>query len=373
MERKISPYQLLSTMFILPYGSAVLFLLVPDAKQDSWFSILAYIPLAILLQSIYIKLFEYYKEDSLVTYLPKIFGRFLGSILSIIYILYFTYLSARVLRDFSGLISISSMPQTSTLFIASLIIITVIYGVITGFETIARAAEILFPLMIIGLFLAILLLFITKNIIIWGRLQPVFENGIIYPIIKGWSLITFPFGETVAFTMLYKNLNEPKKIYKAAFLSITTLGIVLSIINAMFTTSLGVGYSSITFFPLLESLRLIRVGGFLDRLDILIIVTMVVAGFMKISIFMYTAVLGISEFFNIKSRNTTAVILGIIILISSELIAKSFPQHVQIGLDFTVKYIHLPLIIFVPITALVIAYFKNKPSKRKKLKMKNEE
>lgn len=129
MENKISPYQLLSAMFILPYGSAVLFFLVPDAKQDAWLSILFYIIPAIILQLIYIKLFTCYPDDTIVTYLPKLFGRYIGFLLGLAYVIYFEYLAARVLRDFSGLISISSMPHTSTLFIAILIGLTVIYGV----------------------------------------------------------------------------------------------------------------------------------------------------------------------------------------------------------------------------------------------------
>jgi spore germination protein KB len=88
---------------------------------------------------------------------------------------------------------------------------------------------------------------------------------------------------------------------------------------------------------------------------------MVVAGFMKISFFMYFASFGIRQLFKIKQRKKTlALILGIIIFFSSEIIAKNFPQHLKIGLDVTVKYIHLPLQIFIPLTALIVAFFKHK-------------
>jgi len=360
MEKKISPYELLSSMFILPYGSAILFYLAPDAKQDAWFSMLFYIIPAIILVLVHIKLFEFYPNDTLVTYMPKIFGKFLGSFLSLLYIIYFIYASTRVLRDFSSLIVSSSMPQTSVLFISSLIMIVVIYGVIVGIQTLSRASEILFIIMMLGLLFAVLFLVNTKFVLNIDNLFPMFENGILFPIKKGWPLITFPYGEFTAFTMIYKNLNDTSKIKKIAISAVILEGVCLTIINILFITALGVDFASACVFPLLETLRLIKIGGFLERLDILIIVTMVIAGFMKISFFMYFSVLGITDFFKIKSTKLLSIIVGIIILFSSEIIAKNFPQHLKIGLDITVKYIHLPMQTMIPLLALITAWFKNK-------------
>jgi spore germination protein KB len=360
MEKKISPDQLLSSMFLLPYGSAIVHFLASDAKQDAWFSILFYIVPAIVLQLVYIKLYEFYPEDTLTTYLPKVFGKYIGGFISIIYILYFLYIPVRVLRDFSVLIVFSTMSQTPGLFVAGLIMLTVIYGVIVGIETLCRASEILFPLMVFGLLIAILLLVITRNILRLDRLLPVFENGILFPIIKGWYLITFPYGELITFTMIYKNVNRPHKIKKYSIIAIIVEGIILAILSSLYIAALGPNFASTSTFPLLETLRLIKIGGFLERLDILIIITMVIAGFMKISFFMYFGTLGITEVFKIKNRKFLCLIIGVLIWFSSEIVAKNYPQHLKIGLDFTPKYIHLPLQIAIPVITLVIAWFKNK-------------
>ncbi|MCM0647864.1 spore germination protein [Clostridium swellfunianum] len=360
MERKISGYQLFTTLFILPYGSAVLFFLAADTKQDAWIAILIYTLPGILLQYVYIALFKYYPKDTIVTYMPKIFGKYLGTLISIIYTLYFLYLSARVLRDFTGLISISSMPQTPRVFIGSLLILTVAYGVMTGFETISRAAEILFPLMMLGLVGAYILLLITQGVFFFDRLEPIAEKGFLNVIQKGWKLITFPFGEPIVFSMLYSTVNEPYKIRKLVTWSIITEGVALSAITIMFIAGLGVTFASSTNFPLLETLRLIQVGGFLDRLDIIIVVTLVVGGFMKISILMYASILGTSQLLKINNFRFLAFPFAAIALILSEVIARNYPQHIKLGLDFTVKYIHLPIQIIIPLLALALAYFKNK-------------
>lgn len=366
MERKISPFQLLSAVFILPYGSAVLFFLAPEAKQDAWIAMLFYIFPAVLMQLIYIRIFKYYPNDTLVNYMPKIYGKYIGNFISVIYILYFAYLAARVLRDFSGLISISSLPHTPTILISLLLILTITYGVILGIEPLCRAAEIIFPLMIVGLLGAIILLVITKNVFNFHYLQPIAEEGPLIPILKSWKLITFPYGEPFIFTMIYRDLNNPKKIYSSVIGAIITEGIVLTVITILFLISLGAEYASISTFPLLETLRLIRVSGFMDRLDILIIVAMVLGGFFKISFFMYAAVLGTVEMLKTDNRKLLTPIWAIIVLISSELIAKNYPQHVKIGLDFTVKYIHLPLQIIIPVITLIFAFIKNHNKKSKK-------
>lgn len=362
MEKKISPYQLFAAMFLLPYGSAALFYLAADAKQDAWIALLLYIIPGMLLQLIYLTLFKYYPEDSLVTCLPKIFGKLAGSILSFLYILYFAYIAARVLRDFTGLVITSTSPAASLYFIAAILMAAVSYAVLTGIKTICRATEIIFPIFIMGLVASYILLFTTKNILVFNRLLPIMENGPI-EIVKSWRLMFFPFSETIAFTMVYNLVREPEKIRKITLGAIITEGVVLSTIAIMYITSLGVAYASSTYFPLLESLRLIKVGGFLDRLDILIIVTLVIGGFIKITFFTYFSILGTAQLFKIKNQNYLIVPFALVILIFSNKIAKSYPLHINIGFEFTPKYIQLPLHVIIPIIAVIIAWLKNRNKK----------
>jgi spore germination protein KB len=75
---------------------------------------------------------------------------------------------------------------------------------------------------------------------------------------------------------------------------------------------------------------------------------------------MYVATLGTSQLFKVKNLNLLAFPFGLITLLVSELIAKNYPQHIKRGLDYTVKYVHLPLQIIIPVIALAIAWFKNK-------------
>lgn len=68
---KISAYQLFISIAIFIQGTATLFYLVPEAKQDAWITMLIYIIPAIVLQIIYTSLWSKYPDDTLITYLPK--------------------------------------------------------------------------------------------------------------------------------------------------------------------------------------------------------------------------------------------------------------------------------------------------------------
>ena len=61
---------------------------------------------------IYIKIMSLYKEHDLFEILKLTLGNFVGSIISIMYIIYAFYLGALVLRNFGEFINIEAMPET---------------------------------------------------------------------------------------------------------------------------------------------------------------------------------------------------------------------------------------------------------------------
>ncbi|SHE34143.1 spore germination protein KB [Caldanaerobius fijiensis DSM 17918] len=357
MKTKISVYQMFAAMILHPLGSTILFFLTPEAKQDAWIAMLVYIPAGILLQLIYTTLYYQYPDDTIVTYLPKIFGRFIGYILSIVYITYFAYLAARVLRDFAELSLIAIMPETPLIVASAMFMSAIAYTVFTGLENLARAAQIALPISIFVFITEYALLFVTPGVVKFDNLKPVLENGIIHVIKAGWLLITFPFGETVTFAMIYPSVNEPSKVRKAAFMAIIFEGILLTVNTIIYIASLGINFATTALFPLLETLRLIKVG-FIERLDILLVVIMALGGLFKISIFMYASMLGTAQLIKLKDPKYLALPFGIGIIIFSILIAKNYPQHIQLGLEWTPVYIHIPIQIIIPVSALIVHFIK---------------
>ncbi len=112
MKKRMSIYQFFVIMILFQYGSVVLYFLSSDARQNIWISYLFYSLVGILIQIMYITLYEKYPNDTLITYLPKIYGKFIGNVLGLIYICYFIYIASIIFREFMDLTSVTALRYT---------------------------------------------------------------------------------------------------------------------------------------------------------------------------------------------------------------------------------------------------------------------
>lgn len=366
MKIKISVYQLLAGIVMVSLGSAVLFLITPEVKQDAWISMLIYIIPAIIMELVYIYLWKKYPTDTIVTYMPKIFGSLIGNTVSILYIIFFAYEAARIVRDITELILISSMPKIPFLIIVFIITLISGYYAYLGLECMCRSANLFFYLWIIFFILEWCFLFTTEGAIKFYNLKPILQQGII-PVIKdSWKLITFPYGETIVMAMFFPYVKEADKVKKYSILSIIILGVILSLNTIMFISVLGVDFASNNLFPFLRTIRIMHVGESFDRVDVFVILLLLIGGVIKISFFMYGAMLGAAQLIKLKDTKHLALPFSVAIFFASIFMAKNYPQHIYIGQKITLTYIHLPLVALIPLLALVVYYIKKYITKLKK-------
>lgn len=72
------------------------------------------------------------------------------------------------------------------------------------------------------------------------RLLPILENGIV-PVIKAAIplIVTFPFGELIAFTTVFDKVKQKEKIKKIMLITTVFTGLLLSFNNIIIISSLG--------------------------------------------------------------------------------------------------------------------------------------
>lgn len=354
MKEKITSYQFFSLMVLLPYGTAVLFYLAPETKTDTWIAILAYSIISILIQMIYISLFNKYPNDSIVTYLPKIYGKYIGYGLSVSYICYFSYIAYRNLRDFVELISAFNLVRTPLPIIGLIFLTVITYSVYKGIENIGSMAQLGLIAIIVSIVLLWILLIITPHSLYFGNILPILKNGFFSVIFKGHKLIDLPYSEFIVMTMLYPFVMEKTKIRKTIVFATLTEGVILAINNILFLLALGYNFAASNNYPLLETLRLVHIGDFLNRLDMIFIMILMLGIFFKISIFMYCSALGTVQLFNIKSWGLVCIIIGLIIWVYSiiMIMSQSYPEFIAM------KTNHIPMSIVIPALSLIIYYIK---------------
>jgi spore germination protein KB len=365
MERaKIDARQLLVLIILFEHGSAIVIPLGIGAKQDVWLAILLGLTFGLLLFFIYYRLYRYYPNAPLTTYVQDITGPWIGKVLAFAYIVYFLYIASRVLRDFGEMLLTFAYPETPLFILNAIMILTVMYGVYKGIEVIARTG---------GLFLTVLyllavsgfILVISAGLVDLHRLQPVLEEGWqrVWKVVFTETLYV-PFGEMIVFTMLFPYMNNPEKMKQAAITGMVLSGLNLAMIMTINVTVLGADVVARSTFPLLDTIRRIQVANFLERLDVLFMIALIIGGFFKISVFFYAAVIGTANLFRIQNYQRLVYPFGLMVLLLSIAIASNYPEHIIEGLKMVTIYMHVPLQIIIPLCLLIIAAIRHRYFKR---------
>ncbi|WML48990.1 GerAB/ArcD/ProY family transporter [Neobacillus sp. PS3-34] len=356
---KVNGFQLFSVIFLFELGSAILVGMARDAKQDAWITVLLGIACGCILFLVYAKLYNMFPSLPLTGYLRKILGSYLGWIIGLMYVIYFIYIASRVLRDFEALLVITAYRQSSIFTIGIIMVLCVMYAVYKV-EVFFRISE-LCLFIIVFMFFFLILFEIASGIVELNHLRPILEHGW-RPIFKNLfpATITFPFGEMIAFTMLLPYLNKQEKAKKIGIISIVVSGLVLTLFTFMNIAIIGSNIADRSAFPILTAVSYINIADFVQRLDIVVIISMVILGFVKVTVFSFCAIIGTADLFKVKEPKKLIYPMGIMILISSQIIAHGFIEHIQEGLMVVPYYLHLPLQIVIPLLSLVIAWIKRK-------------
>ncbi|OXS77443.1 GerAB/ArcD/ProY family transporter [Domibacillus enclensis] len=360
---KISAYQLFVLIVLFELGSAILVPLAIDAKQEAWLAILISTLGGLCLFWLYFRLYEYYPDRSPVEYIQALLGKIPGSIIVFAYILFCLYLSARVLRDFGEMLVTVAYPETPLFIINTIMIAAAAYAVRKGIETIARTGELLFVLFSF-LFISAFFLISVAGIIDVSNLRPAFENGLT-PVVKTafTQTLYFPFGEVVAFAMIFPYVNNAKEAKKAGLLAVLVSGVTLALMMASNTSVLGIELVSRSLFPLLSTIQTIEVFDFIERLDVYFMLASVIGGFFKISLFFYIAVRALAILFNEQQPIRLAYPIGMVILVLSMMTASNFSEHLTEGIKSTL-FTHLPFQVVFPFLLFLLAAVKHRRKKQ---------
>ena len=363
---KITAKQLFVLVVLFEMGSAMMVGFPLSLKQDAWIGLLIATALGVLLFFIYYHLFKLYPDLPLTSYLQEIAGKWIGRVLGYLYILYFTYLAARVLRDFGELLTSTIYTNTPLFVLMTITMITCAYAIQKGFEVIARFGELLFVVVYILAIVGFTLIIISKLIHL-EYLRPILENGwipIIKTVLKG--TITFPFGEMVVFTVLLPYLNQQKKVKQVCIWGIVLSGINLTIAAAINIATLGIDLFIRSPYPLLSTISKIQLANFIERLDVLFMVYLMIGGFIKTTIFYYAAVIGTADLFHFKDYRKISFPIGVIVLVSSMMIAANYTEHINEGQKIVPIYLHWPMQIIIPSLLLAIGQIRKHSKQTKK-------
>lgn len=319
-------------------------------KQNTWVVLLVGFTIMLLLLLVYTSLNKKFPDRSLIEINNELYGRYLGKAISVLYIWYFWYIVAANFRFTADFFATYLFSETDiSVFIVILAIICT-YAIKKGIEVIARVS---FVLGILTITIAILITVLTIKEIRLANFLPLFEiNSKVF--IQGTNLmISIPFGEIVVFLMFFPYVNDIKQVKKSAFMGLIIGGIFFLTVILRNIAVLG-NIGSIHFFPSYQVARLVNVGEFITRIEILIALVLIFNEFVKICIMYYATVLSIAQFFKLRSYKSLVIPVGIISIVLSIIMFASPAEHANFVANIYVIYV-IPVVIIFPIISLLIA------------------
>jgi spore germination protein KB len=341
------------------FGPAILFMpsiLATAAKQDAWISAVIGVGFGLILVCLYSIIGSRFPEKTLFQYSELILGKWLGKIVSLLFLFFFMYLAAHILRNIEDFITVQIMPETPIQFIGIIFLSIVIMGTRLGLEPIARTGEILFPWVI--LFFIIILVTLPVEFEV-NKIKPVFEQGI-KPILKGsTSVIAFPFMEAVIFLMLFPFVNKTKEAKKSFIAASLVGGLVIIIITVYSILVLGADFTARNLFPSYALAKQINIANFFQRVEAIVAGMWFISIFFKLTICFYASAMGLAQLLNLKEFRPLTLPLGMIILVLSIIIS---PNMVEFQ-SFLSKYdfpFDLTFGLFLPLLILIVDVVRKK-------------
>ncbi|AZV56612.1 GerAB/ArcD/ProY family transporter [Clostridium sp. AWRP] len=354
----LSNHQLFTLMFIFEVGSTTLFALGINAKQDAWIVILIALLIGLVFVWIYTELQNAFPDKNYAEIIIDILGKFFGIPLILFYVLDCLWHTARNLREFGELINLTTLPETPLWIILFLFLSVSVYTLLKGVETLARASEIIFPILIIFMLSIYILIYISGNVD-FKKLTPVLGNGI-KPIFASLpSVVMFPFGEIFVFLMYWHYSNDKSSVRKTTIKAILSSGILLCFSLIMDISVLGPKFTSITTIPFVETLRLINIGNIITNIDAIGIIIIFFGGFFKMSIYLYAIITMLTTVFKIKSYKSTLILFSAFLLWFSVAFEPSYAYHIWM-FPFDVHYFTIIYSNIFPFLLLMIYWLKKK-------------
>jgi spore germination protein (amino acid permease) len=275
------------------------------SESDGWIAIIIGWVITTIISFLIIHTLEKNPNENLFDLLPKYFGKWLGKLILVCWILYALFAASTSFIYTVYLIKVWVLPNTNPVLIGLLFIVPIYQITRLGLPMISRYAEFTF-LITIWMYPIIL---ITAKDGIWLNLIPIARDGFL-PILKSTPITALSFlGFEMAF-VLYPRLQNKKKAYKGILLANTMTAIVLIMVSILSYVRLSETELSFAVWPTLDLIKLVHFP-FLERLEIIFISAYIIILFMSVIPYLHMSLVGSSHLFqrSIKKPLLLAILL----------------------------------------------------------------
>ena len=347
---KISSGQFLALLVLSRMLAALIdapTLTVTSVEHDAWISIILSTLLAIPWGLILVRLSTMFPGMTIIEYSQVILGPWLGRIVGLVFIVFFLHQSAYSVRIASAAYVTTIMPETPIIVFVSILTYLSANAARSGIEVLARASTVSF---FVTLVMLVLLLILPMNVMDFTNLLPIMARGW-QPVPEGMLSSFAIYGELIVMTMLIPHLNRPQDAGRFVVYALLLTGFLFT----WFTTAIAAVFGPIMstlIMPAFSLGRLIQFALAIERVEVIPLVGWTISTGVKQSLFMWAAMLGIAQWFNLAELRALAYPVGALIAALSTWLFKSifdaadFSSVKRFGILSILANIGLPVFLY---------------------------
>ncbi|MCX7711451.1 MAG: endospore germination permease [Clostridia bacterium] len=286
---------------------------------SSWYMTLISAATAIVGFAVLCKLLKRFPEKDLVEAFEQSLGRIFGFVFSLVLVLFLLISTAVMIREFAEVLKVYALPLTPPSFVIGILLTVTVLVCILGLESIARAAR-LFAYYILAGFLIVIVL--AYNNYDYHNLFPIFGYGLDKTVIYGISRSSF-YGEVITLGIIATSMQGLSHIKKAGYTALIISGLTTAIALGMSMMAFNYATGQEITSRMYVLSRIIKIGGFLQRLDPFFLFTWCIGTMVGISFLLYCTVSTYCKTFRIRDLRPTilpwAIILFTVSMIPDDL------------------------------------------------------
>lgn len=343
------------------HGSTLLSsFIVGITRQDTWLVGIAGFLLSLILASLYITIAKKFPGKNIISINEIVFGKVIGKIISILYILFFfslVFLNTREVGDFvTGYI----MDQTPLYVIAIMFLFVCAYTAKKGIRALARCASIFVLVMVSIKVLSSLLLIPQMN---FANFAPSFVQPFMNYVQATHTTVILPYSEVMVFLMIFPFVDENCDIAKPVIKGMSIGGALMLIVCVRDWAVLG---DLALYLPQLtfQTNRVLEIGGSAVRIEVFFAVVLLVLQFVKISVLLFAVTLGIAQIFNLKSYQPLVYVIAAIGVCFSVFVWDAYTESLYWGSHVAAVYSSFFEVV-IPLITLAIIVIRQYSRKKK--------
>lgn len=316
MKQKISSFQAVALIYSTIVPTAVLVVpgvVIHHSREDAWISIVLATLFCACSVLFYGSMLRRNPDKPFVAWIGERLGRTTGIIVGLLLTLYYISIGAVILEEFSNFLNDQVLLQTPSIFIMIVIMAVTGYAVSQGVEVISRM-----NLIVTGVAVVVYgaSFFMFSNIMKPHLLQPMLSNSFAH-IAYGSVLPISWISESAFVLILAPHIERPAHAGKLAAWAILLAGFHLTITVLLAIAVLGPDLPQVFQYPSFNLIEVLKIGNFLERIDILFVSFWICTIYIKMSVFLFGAFHCLTHTFRLRPAKPLIWALCLLIMVTA--------------------------------------------------------